>query len=128
MKTLKLYLKKWRCGSTSIDYKCRMGEGSTDLLNLKGFQCCIGQFSSQFGIPDSALVGEPSPVALARSGKKLPVVYAKLFLTNNLSNNSKLTRELISINDDTSIRVEDKIKRIERILKENGIELEVVRD
>lgn len=128
MKTLKLYLNKWRCGSTSTDYKCRMGEGSTDLLNLEGFQCCIGQFSSQFGIPDSELVGEPNPAMLAKSGKKLPEEYVKLFLTNDLSDNSALTRGLISINDDTSTIAEDKIKGIERILKVFEIDLEVVRD
>jgi len=127
MKTLKLYLNKWRCGSYSADHKCRMGKGVTDLLNLEGFQCCIGQFSSQFGIPDSELVGEPNPAMLAKSGKKLPEEYVKLFLADCLSDNSKLTRELISINDDTSITVEDKIKGIERILKENEIELEVIR-
>lgn len=128
MKTLKLYLNKWRCGSTSTDYKCRMGKGVTDLLNLEGFQCCIGQFSSQFGISDSELIGEPSPDMLTKFGKKLPEDYCKLFLTEDLSNNSKLTRALIQINDDTSTLVEDKIKGIERILKENEIELEVVRD
>lgn len=60
---------KWVCGwkdldsrqLKSTDSRSKYGRGKAKLLNKEGFQCCLGQISSQCGIEDDVLLDVPMP-------------------------------------------------------------------
>jgi hypothetical protein len=76
--------------------------------------CCLGQFGQQAGIPEHEMadMGEPCECG----------TQVELFTEDD----GVFVMRAITINDDPSTTPEEKIKEISDLLKEKGIELEVI--
>lgn len=123
-KKLVLDYSKWRCG---INGENKVGEGKTQLQNIEGFQCCLGQWSIQLGVTEEEALGRGEPNQLD--------TLVSLFCDESYDygrNGSchKTTNELsvdcIAINDDDGTTPEEKIEKLRERLHEEGIELEVI--
>lgn len=110
-KKLILDYSKWRCGGEGIN---SLGQGDTQLLNIYGDMCCLGQFGLQLGLPEDEMYEVEEPCE-CKTGIDLFVDDSGVFVMR-----------AISINDDEETTPEEKIKEIEVLLKEKGIELEVI--
>ena len=108
---------KWRCGG---DSNSKLGEGYTQLLNKKGYMCCLGQIAAQMGFDKESIknIGEPADIdglneiiadefLLARVAD-----YHHLDDENHLYYNSDFAAELIRINDDNTIDTTERERRI----------------
>jgi len=107
-KKLILDYSKWRCG---MDGGNSLGYGETALLNNKGFMCCLGQFGKQCGVPDNELFERGDPSECETS---VPLFEGSFVVS------------AININDDEDTTPEAKLNAIETLLREEGIELEVI--
>lgn len=79
---------KWRCGFMGPH---RIGNGNTRLLNIEGFQCCLGQIEEQLGVSKYELLNMCNPANTR--------VINFLF---NGKNNTGIATEAMYINDDES--------------------------
>lgn len=111
---------KWRCGSNGIN---KLGDGWTYLLNPQGYQCCIGQFSSQIGYTKSDLMEVGSPTG---SSKVLDDEDIFTSLTVIGKCNTPLTRRAISINDEESTTPQQKIEALQQLFSEHGHSITVI--
>lgn len=112
-KQLTLDYSKWRCGDNDIN---RLGEGKTLLLNDRGYMCCLGQFSLQFGCSKTEIKGVSFPYGL---GKRIPL------LTDHSGSHTEFSRKAVSINDNLETTPEEKISLLRKLLKGKGIRLVV---
>lgn len=121
-----LDIKKWRCGADSRDYKTRIGSGSTSLKNEQGFSCCIGQFCKQIGIAEDKLLDIATPECLKDyySEMEYPNLFDSIFVYKESEKtkfcDSKLSRELILINDNRETTVVVKVKELRATLEKYG--------
>lgn len=116
MKILVLDYSKWRCGDYGIN---RLGEGVTQLSNDEGYQCCLGQFSLQLNkkLKEEDIFNVDTPCEM---GKKVP------FLTNKIKDNSQLSRDAMSINDNLSTTTEEKIQKLKALFKTKNFIIRVI--
>ena len=110
-KKLILDYSKWRCGMYGDD---SLGEGDTALLNNAGFMCCLGQFGKQCGIPEDELLNRGEP---CECETRVPLFE---------KDGGAFVVAAININDDENTTPEAKLNAIETLLREEGIELEVI--
>lgn len=126
-----LDIQKWRCGADSRDYKTRIGSGSTSLKNEQGFSCCIGQFCKQIGIPEDKLIDIATPECLKDYLPEMeyPSLFDSIFVFKESEKtkfcDSKLSRELMGINDNVGMTIGMKIREIRKTLEKNGHTLTV---
>lgn len=121
-KKLILDYSKWRAGGNLQEPTWKqLGIGNTELHNKEGFECCIGQFLLQCDatIEDIQDVGEPLDL-----GRYFPPFNKTAGTTSFV--NSKLSNDLIRVNDDPFSTPEQKILEISSLLKNEGIELDVI--
>lgn len=105
---------KWRTGGNST---IRTGEGSTALLNLDGFMCCLGFRCHQMGIPKKELLGRGVPEALSKNWD-IPD------LVNEIGSDTDFTDTAIEINDDRDITREEREKEITEHFATIGVTVE----
>jgi hypothetical protein len=88
---------KWRTGHYG---KNQTGMGISQLLNNKGYMCCLGFRCHQMGIPKKDLLGMASPNSISNNWD-IPD------LTNSYSN-TEFTLEAVRINDDGKLTSEER--------------------
>lgn len=118
----KLNVAKWRCGWFSIFDKDSIsgnGEGDTLLLNQEGYSCCLGQFGQQLGIEDSDLLNKTQP-------QEVSAYEDSIFVDALWGDNSRLSEDLMDINDDDETSTWTKAMKIRSRLKRNGHTLQIV--
>jgi hypothetical protein len=120
MEKLVLDYSKWRCGSLGHN---ALGEGCTRLLNTEGYQCCLGQWCSQIGVPESSLLNRCRPADLNIS---ICYLTEQLQLSDKIIYNTSLAKRLMLINDNTMTTPFKKIKELEELLSDHNIKLEVI--
>lgn len=120
-KKLTLDYSKWRCGE---DGDNALGTGKTKLLNEDGFMCCLGIWSLQLGAPEGDLLQKDDPSEL----KMLIPLFAEdgRLKFRGCRWTTHLSTECMSINDDKDTTPEEKIEQLGELLREEGIELEVI--
>jgi hypothetical protein len=97
MKDLIIDRSKWRFGGDfdNLDEKY----GSTELLNSKGYMCCLGFFSKDLcDVPEECLEGVPTPRTISRKYR----TNVEILLSNSESSyagDSLFSKEAVEIND-----------------------------
>lgn len=123
---LKLFYDTWICGSPLMNKdksKCH-GEGPTQMLNDKGFMCCLGQFSNQAGVPATCLKGSEGPYSVLCDNHAF--VTKLLEFDGTYSSSTGLTNAAIHINDCQGTTVKEKADELVELFAKYGIELELV--
>lgn len=124
----KLDLSKWRCGgiATNIsNFRNSLGTHQTLMYNpYEDKMCCLGQQALQCGVGLKDLINTGHPGSVSR---KLGFSYDIRFcrFDSEKFGTSKLTAELIKINDDPRTSIETKIELMRQYLEKEGITLEV---
>jgi len=111
--SLTINAKKWRCGANG---PYRLGQGETALLNSEGYKCCLGFACQQFGYK-GGLTNNAEPNELKHAVAHLTEYYG-----GDLENTS-FTTEAISINDDENLPLNEKISKLTKLCKSEGIEV-----
>jgi len=109
-KILVLDYKKWRCGGYDNEAPMGHGKGETALLNDFGYECCLGQFSRQCGVPKKTILNVSYP-----GGCGYPVVQGLSVIDKDgdyLSEASKFSNLAIDINDDEELTVAQKAHKL----------------
>lgn len=134
-KKLILDYSKWRCGEGG-DYE--LGKGSTQLLNERGYMCCLGLWSQQLGASEEELKGKGDPNELstliplfATEDKEVSEEYDSMTdsyteYVETYKRTSQLAVDAIEINDKRTTTPEEKIEALTELLLTEGIELEVI--
>lgn len=118
---------KWICGKPNHPFAKKansLGEGRTLLLNKKGYQCCLGQFSCQLGVEEKDLIDKGAPFEVFDSYSKL-LLFTKV-KGNYHFNNSSLAQKAMAINDDVDTRIKTKIKRLQKLFESHEHTIEIV--
>lgn len=107
---------KWRCGELSPESSCRLGEGYTELLNDKGYMCCLGQISLQLGCTKKEIHNLTYPSDVTKLSVKDNILVKDGECTN-------LSDEAIDINDSTMLTIAEKEKRLTKLFAKEGVKL-----
>lgn len=113
----------WRCGDNG-DYK--FGEGSTALLNKKGYMCCLGQVALQLDVHEADLLGKGEPDQLDIDIELLTIRYNSYEEEEFIIANSVLSLDAMRINDSTESTVSQKMKELKELFNDNGYGLEFI--
>lgn len=70
-RTLTIDRSKWRRGGSDRDTI----QGTTALLNHRGFMCCLGFDAIACGVPEAAIMGVGEPIDVLTSGYDIPGRY-----------------------------------------------------
>ena len=116
----------------SNKHGCRLGEGPSHLVNKQEYQCCVGQFSLQCGVPLEYMF----ELGTIRSVfKKHPEYRINLMplLDETIAAPIQLHESLYHVNDDNEPNTEqrtvpEKIAEIRRLLELAGHTLVVVNE
>lgn len=120
-KKLTLDYSIWHCGDN--DKVNGLGKGGVALLNKEGYMCCLGQFCEQLGAPREMLMdrGEPGDIKFVCPSFNLDKGNGDFETVS-----TTLSSDLIGINDDKYTTPQYKLLKIEELLEEEGIQLEVI--
>lgn len=117
----------WRCGDFGATH---LGEGTTSLRNIEGFECCLGQFCKQI---DPTLVndfilhtGEPYQLEREITGLTVMDEHGGWNGEDIEYHNSILSTEAMSINDNTETTPDEKIIELKKLFTQYGHEIEVI--
>lgn len=123
----------WRCGGSNFKTNDEkdlnsLGEGSTALLNTKGYMCCLGQIAIQLGVNKDALmmVGEPQEV---ESDDIIGLLVQKDWYGDSneeINHNTSLSSDAMYINDDINTTVATKMNELKQLFNNNNIGLEFI--
>jgi hypothetical protein len=113
----------WRCGD---DGKYKLGEGSTALLNKKGYMCCLGQVALQLDVHEADLLGKGEPDQLNIDIELLTIRYNNNKKKLSIIANSELSSDAMRINDSTESTVSQKMKELKELFNDNGYGLEFI--
>lgn len=125
-KTLVLKKSKWICGLPDKEGDRRgytLGRGNTDLLNNKGFMCCLGQFSLQLdkSLNQCDIIGKTEPsdldVEIPGLSNEISEGFSRYF------KNTQLTNDAIDLNDNYKITVTEKVKRLKKLFSKHGYKI-----
>ncbi len=94
-----------------------VGEGYTRLYNPEGYQCCVGQFSEQAGVPKEQLLNVSNPAKLVERG------YVIKTLTTFIFDNNELTVDAVKINDERGIHFKHRAVALQTLFAKHGIEI-----
>lgn len=125
---------KWICGNPHYpvlpgDVNCRLGSGSTRMLNRFGYMCCLGQVCGQLGFTEEQMMELGEPHEVFCSGYKPQINFLcekgeedgeEYFI------NSAFSVKAMEINDATTTTVREKIDLLTAHFKEAGHELEFI--
>lgn len=118
MKTLTIDRSKWRTGGIAYDET----HGSTQLLNEKGYMCCLGFYCLQLGeVSKNEILGIALPEELNNVN-----VYddAMLHLVHeNDLRNTHFTEEAINMNDSEELTNEEREKNIQEHFKRIDVDV-----
>jgi hypothetical protein len=116
--------KKWRCGGFQKRDHNKVGRGLTQLLNIYGQMCCLGQVSEQCGVPLKQLEHISSPDGLTFESRTL----LPFLVSRNYAGDSRtdLSAKAMRINDEMFTTIRAKIKSLTKLFKEHNIELEFI--
>lgn len=120
-----LDLARWRCGRYGPFGTHSLGAGDTLMLNSSGYECCMGQFARQKGVPEEHLLNAAEPQSVAiRMGK----IYDRAFVRKpgRIYRHTALGFKLLEINDDPNATIEQKIILIREALAKKGHTLTVL--
>lgn len=119
METVIIDVAKWRTGS---DGNNKTGNGDTCLLNSEGFMCCLGFYCEQVGkIERNRLHGRtPGSIDIKYEIPKITRFFGDYI------RNTSLTNSLITINDNPSTTIEEKIIELKEIGLKNDINFEFI--
>ena len=122
MKKLIIDRSKWRTGQNIFneDKQRTSGMGETQLHNRYGYQCCLGFFCNQAGIPENELieVGEPQGIeSISHYIKENDAMKILVRKYKSAYVNTLFTKRAISINDGHRF---DRKKREEKIKEHFG--------
>ena len=118
---------KWICGRPSSNIppersNC-LGEGSTKLLNEKGYMCCLGQCMYQVieghNKSVSVLFDKESPEETDFLCPPFNKLYGSIV-------NTRLAGDAMFINDAIDTTVDEKIELLQQLFTDHGHTLEVV--
>lgn len=112
IRTLKIDRSKWRTGSESAD---ATGEGDTQLLNDKGFMCCLGFYCNQVGIKRVLLIDAATPGDLPGSILNIPLLIEEYSETT-------FSLEAIKINDSVS-KPAERERNLKSLFKKEGVKV-----
>jgi hypothetical protein len=109
---------KWRTGGDSLNQKY----GSTQLLNSKGFMCCLGFFCVQIdNRTTDEIIGVFEPIGLDNNIRGSNLIgddgFTKLWVES-----------AIIINDDDDISNETREERIHKLFKEHGYDVKFINE
>ena len=113
----------WRCG---ISGKNSRGLGTTYLLNLQGFMCCLGQTCKQVGVPDKKLLEKSYPDYVKIQSDEKPIRYFTKKDKNGSIINTKLSQKAIRINDDSELTPEVRERKLKSLFSKFKHKLEFV--
>lgn len=116
MKTIIIDESKWRCGGNG-NKGYRLGKGDTMLMNNKGYMCCLGQVSLQLGATKDQIVGLECPHEMRLRFKPLTRSFRGVVTNTQLSNTA------MDINDNWTITVAEKKKRLRKLFRSKGYKL-----
>lgn len=125
MKELILDKSIWRCGEDGGEGH-ELGAGNTQLCNVEGFQCCLGQFSLQLNkeltIDRIKRLGTPYDL-----GIDLEPLNCAIEVTEGeyYYKDTRLSLEAVKINDDSQTTVEEKIKLLKELFLKHGYKITV---
>jgi len=105
---------KWRTGGNS---PIQTGKGSTALLNLVGFMCCLGFRCHQMGIPKKDLLGKGCPEQLANN-------WTIPDLVDSVGYDTDFTNTAMEINDSENFNQEEREKEITEHFATIGVTVE----
>lgn len=109
----------WRCGRGGHD---EVGHGLTQLCNSYGYQCCLGQFSTQLN-PDLTTKEITNQCVPKELGVRVPL------LTKRVGKNwedTVLSEQAIEINDDKLTSPNQKIVKLKKLFKKQGYTINVI--
>lgn len=110
--------KKWRAG----DYgKHAIGKGETELLNVDGYMCCLGQMEKQLGAKKDLLLNLFEPYEITSNEESMCNILSEV-----PGQNSKLSSKAMTINDNERITNEEREARLIKLFAKHGVKLEFV--
>lgn len=125
-----IHRNKWRCGNMASNEQNRLGLGKVALLNNEGYMCCLGQCLHQLGYPKSQLLNYQDPYVIDSENAFVAKADRGFFDTKaskaRLFVNTELSKLAMEINDDFRTSVSVKEKRLKRLFKQHGKEIEFV--
>lgn len=107
---------KWRCGGSRVTTK--VGEGATRLLNLEGFMCCLGQCAIQLGKTPYDILNKAMPHQIGKI-----TVLSKRHQNEDFPIDTQLSKRAAEINDDVTITLSEREKKLTRLFKRNHHDL-----
>ncbi len=110
---LTLNYKVWRCGADGDELDgVKHGTGDTSLRNENGYECCLGQFCKQSGVP----VKRIKDVSVPKDLDKIKVI--------GLERN--VCRSAIAINDNDETNIATKVVRLKKLFAKRGSTIKLV--
>jgi hypothetical protein len=119
VKELEIDVLKWRTGDNS---QFKTGEGNTELLNTRGYMCCLGFMCIQSGLEGKDILhfGEPGEL-----NKQVPnlnrFIPSDEYDNEGYYDNSCLSDAAITINDDNKTSITEKMTKLTNLFGEHGI-------
>lgn len=109
---------KWRCGGNSKKAN-KIGKGSTNLRNNQGFMCCLGHCALQLGATTKDITRKPMPHDVVIN---LPILVTKPN-QYGLVGDSMLSKRAANINDDSTLSLTQREKKLKAVFKRNHHEI-----
>lgn len=123
MKTnFEIQRSKWRSGG---DGDNKLGEGETQMLNIEGFMCCLGQIAIALGIESSNLYQKAGP-----SSCNIDIPF--LTMPSQADNPKQkyiansLATDAMQINDNEYYSLEKREERLKKLFAEKGLTLKFI--
>ena len=132
----------WRCGGDAVisqfdgedgslfkevNNPNSLGEGTTNLLNVEGFMCCLGQFSPQINneikVMDMQGLAEPHEI-----GQEIGLLCTESIFDDGYDkfSDTRLSIHAIEINDSTNTTPLEKIVLLKELFAKADCEIEVI--
>jgi len=121
-KTFIIDRSKWRAGGLYAANANCIGRGNTEMLNVEGFMCCLGQIADQCGVAKKHLLCASSPeivrMELEFHNSKVPAKFKFLL--------GKIGDDAIHINDNDKESATAKQRRLKKLFNRHNISLKFV--
>ena len=101
----------WNCASFT-------DRGFVALLNPEGNKCCLGFISEQSGVEPVNMRGVLSPFFVETKWLRV-----KSGVTNSPGNEMDIIAAAISINDESSLTLKERVERLRALFKKHGVKL-----
>lgn len=128
MQKLTLDYSTWRCGGNKNSENI-LGEGPTQLLNGKGYMCCLGQFSLQLDeeLEPKDIITKGDPADIQKNIFGLVDMREDDWQEDDyIYLNSALSSNAIEINDNEETTPEQKIEKLKELFSSYDFEIDVI--